>query len=66
MGIIVYAVYSYRIFKKLSYDYRLLFIILPLYIYGFAGFAMRRLVYWTTLMIILALSKRNSEEIFKK
>lgn len=58
LGLLIFFRYSYKVFNILKHDYRLTFIILPLYIYGLAGFAMRRLVYWGILMIVVSLGEK--------
>lgn len=58
IGFIAFIIYTVRLVKKLSVDTSLLPILVTLYAYGLAGFAMRRLAYWGTLMMILAVSEQ--------
>ena len=61
LGLLIFIIYSIKIFNTLKTDYRLVFIILPLYMYGVAGFAMRRLVYWSILMIVIVFAEKLYE-----
>jgi O-antigen ligase len=58
-GFSVFLVYTVRIFKKtLRSDWRLFPILLAMYAYGLAGFAMRRLVYWGILIFSLVIAEK--------
>ena len=59
IGFGVFIVYTVRILKKLSSDMTLVPILIAIYAYGLAGFAMRRLVYWGILMLILAIGEQR-------
>lgn len=59
LGLLVFSIYSVKIFNILKTNYRLVYTILPSYVYGLAGFAMRKLVYWGLLMIIIALAEKT-------
>ena len=61
LGFIVFLRFSITIFKKMMSDKYLLLCIIPLYAYGFAGFAMRRLIYWGIIAIALVLSEKKAE-----
>lgn len=58
LGIILYFIYSFKIYKIIKNDKLFLAAVSSLYIYGFAGFAMRRLVFWAFLMIILVIAEK--------
>ena len=72
IGFTAFALYSVRIFKKfLRGDWRLFPILVAMYAYGLAGFAMRRLVYWGIVIISvviaekrLALQKQASADLY--
>ncbi len=60
VGFTVFIVYTLRIFKKtLQGDWRLIPILVAMYGYGLAGFAMRRLVYWGILIFSLVISEKR-------
>ncbi len=61
LGLIVFSSFTVQIFRKLKEDYHLLCCVLPLYIYGLAGFAMRRLFFWTIVPIVIALVDKKKE-----
>lgn len=58
VGFIIFIIFSFRVFKTLSVDPYLMLCIIPLYSYGLAGFAMRRLVYWGILAVVLVLAEK--------
>ena len=58
VGFSAFLVYSVRVFKKLLSDYMLIPIMVVMYAYGLAGFAMRRLVYWGVMIAILVLGEQ--------
>ncbi len=62
-GGILFVIHSVKLFKKgLFSDWKLTPIIVVMYAYGLAGFAMRRLVYWIFIVFALIIS----EQIHKK
>ena len=58
VGVIIFAVFTVRIFLSLRRDPYLLLVPLALYIYGLAGFGMRRLPYWALTSFMLALAQK--------
>lgn len=58
VGLIIFAIFSIRIFQTISVDPFLILCIIPLYSYGLAGFSMRRLIYWGILAVVLALAEK--------
>ena len=62
VGSVAFLAYTVRIFKKLLQgDWKLIAIVVTMYAYGLAGFAMRRLVYWGILMFVIVIAERNIE-----
>ena len=56
----MFVIYTVRIFKlTLRSDWRLLVILISMYTYGLAGFAMRRLVYWGILTFVLVIAEKR-------
>lgn len=56
-GGIVFLLFSIRISKKaILADWRLFIVIVSMYAYGLAGFAMRRLVFWGVISFIVTIS----------
>jgi O-antigen ligase len=63
LGGIVFLVFSIRIFKKtISADWKLLIIIISMYAYGLAGFAMRRLVFWGIIAFVVAIAEQKNDQ----
>lgn len=63
VGVIIFTMYSYQIIKTIwRADWTLMPIIVALYAYNASGFAMRRLVYWGILMLILSISEGKERE----
>jgi len=62
IGFIIFILFSKRIFQIMRVDYTLKLIIIPLYLYGLAGFSMRRLAFWVLLMFVLVVAKKIREE----
>lgn len=62
VGFSAFFVYSVRVFKKLLSDYMLIPIIVAMYAYGLAGFAMRRLAYWGLMISILVIGEQYWEK----
>ena len=59
VGFAIFVVFTVRILLLLRVDYTLMLIALPLYVYGFSGFAMRRLAYWSILMTIIVAAEKS-------
>ena len=60
VGFTVFVIYTVRIFKlTLRSDWRLLVILISMYTYGLAGFALRRLVYWGILAFVLVIAEKR-------
>lgn len=62
IGFSIFIIFTKKIFQLISVDYSLILIILPLYLYGLAGFSMRRLVYWIILIIVIVLAEKIKEQ----
>ena len=61
-GGMVFLMFSIILIKKvLKSDWSMLPIIISLYVFGFAGFAMRRLVYWCLLSFVFVLAEQIEE-----
>lgn len=63
LGLIVYIFYTIKIFRITSMNSYFQAAIVSLYSYGFAGFAMRRLVFWVILMIIVVLAEKQRDSL---
>ena len=60
VGFAVFVLYTVRIFKKILHgDWRLFPVIIAMYSYGLAGFAMRRLVYWGILIFSIVIAEKK-------
>ena len=60
LGFLIFVVYSIRFFKSvLRADWTLFPIVVSLYAYGFAGFAMRRLVYWGIIAFLTVIAEQR-------
>ncbi len=60
VGTLVFIVYTIRLFKKaFRADWRLLPMLISMYAYGLAGFAMRRLVYWGIIAFISVIAEQR-------
>ena len=60
VGFAAFTLYTVRIFKKvLRGDWRLFPILVAMYAYGLAGFAMRRLVYWGVLVFSIVIAEKR-------
>ena len=59
IGGLVFTIYSMRLMKRvISIDWSLFPIIISMYAYGFAGFSMRRLVYWGIVSFVTVISEQ--------
>ena len=66
VGGLIFLAYSFGLFKTVLFvDWKLFPIIVSVYAYGFAGFAMRRLVYWGLIAFVTVIAEQmqKSEEI---
>jgi len=61
VGLMVFVWYAYRQFRLVSFDRTLVLIIAPLYLYGLAGFALRRLPYWIITMMVVVIAEKMRE-----
>ena len=67
VGVLIFAIHSLRVFRRvLKADWSLFPIVVTLYAYGLAGFAMRRLIYWGLMAFVLALAQQQGRSIVKK
>ena len=62
IGLSIFIDFSIKLIKKIIKDPFLLLPIMILYLYGFAGFAMRRLVYWGISTIIFMIAEKESKK----
>ncbi|MDI9521037.1 MAG: O-antigen ligase family protein [Bacillota bacterium] len=58
IGVIIFVLFTYRMIKKLWHDPFLLILPFAYYVYGFAGFGMRRLPYWVLSVIMMAMAEK--------
>lgn len=64
VGGIIFVVFTVRLVRKvIKADWRLLPIIVALYAFGLAGFAMRRLIYWGLTAFVLTLAEQIRAEM---
>ena len=62
IGGYVFTVYTVRLAKKImAGDWSLLPIMISLYAFGFAGFAMRRLIYWGLISFISVIAEQTGK-----
>ena len=54
IGIIIFAVFTVRLSKRLSVSPDMLFGMIPVYAYGLGGFSMRRSIFWVMCAILTA------------
>lgn len=59
VGFTSFVVFSIRLLKKLSRDISLIPIMVAMYAYGLAGFAMRRLVFWGLIVFLMVLAEQK-------
>lgn len=62
LGFAVYFLYSVKIFLVTKNNIYLQSVIILLYSYGLAGFAMRRLIFWGILMFITVITEKQREK----
>jgi O-antigen ligase len=60
VGTLFFLKYSINILKKCFIDASLFAVVVSLYAYGFAGFAMRRLIYWGILMFVIVIAEQRN------
>lgn len=58
IGVIIFVLFTYRLIKNLWHDPFLLLLPLAYYVYGFAGFGLRRLPYWVLTVMMIAISEK--------
>jgi len=63
VGFGIFAIFSWRLLSKIKNEPMLLFLIIPLYAYGLAGFAMRRLAFWVLIPFVAALAEKHNASI---
>ena len=65
IGAFAFVVYSFGLFKKtLTVEWKLFPIVVTMYAYGLAGFAMRRLVYWGLIAFVTVIAEQiTSKEV---
>ena len=61
VGFLAFISLSIKALKKLTADALLIPILISIYAYGLAGFAMRRLAYWVIFIFIFILSEQSSQ-----
>lgn len=58
-GLFTLIVYTVRIFKKIVAEPLFIAVVFAIYMYGIAGFAMRRLAYWGILLFVIVISEQK-------
>lgn len=58
IGVIIFVLFTYRLIKNLWHDPFLLLLPFAYYIYGFAGFGLRRLPYWVLTVMMIVISEK--------
>lgn len=66
LGFAIFIIYTIKIFKNLKIDIYFMSAIISLYVYGLAGFSLRRLAYWSVLMLLLAIAEKKNVNEAKK
>ena len=60
IGGTMFLIYSVRLFKTaITAEWKLFPILISMYAYGFAGFAMRRLVYWGLIAFVTVIAEQS-------
>ena len=63
IGGVFFVLYTIRCIRKLwNADWTLIPIIVSIYAYGIAGFAMRRLAYWCVMVFVTVIAKQLLEQ----
>lgn len=63
VGGCVFVVFTVRLLKRIIHsDWRLFPVVMAMYAYGLAGFAMRRLVFWGIISFVIVLSEQKIVE----
>ena len=63
IGMLNFIWYTIKKFRIYSVDIYFVSSTIALYVYGLAGFSMRRLIYWSIIMLMLAISENKEKEI---
>jgi O-antigen ligase len=58
IGVVIFVIFTIRLIKGLKKDPFLLMIPAALYVYGLAGFGLRRLPYWVLTSFMIAISEK--------
>jgi O-antigen ligase len=58
VGAIAFLIFTIRLLQKVTKDTSFLPAVAAMYAYGFAGFAMRRLVYWGIVVFVLVICEQ--------
>ncbi|MDI9205534.1 O-antigen ligase family protein [Ligilactobacillus saerimneri] len=58
VGMMTLIIFTIQLIKRCRFDLILLAIVTAMYVYGFAGFAMRRLAYWGLIVFVLVLGEQ--------
>lgn len=58
IGVVIFVFFTWRLIKNLWHDPFLLLLPFAYYIYGFAGFGLRRLPYWVLTVMMIAISEK--------
>lgn len=59
VGFTIFFIFTLKLFKAMKNSPLCISIMITMYIFGFAGFGMRRLVYWILLSIIFVYAKKD-------
>ena len=62
IGLGLFAFFSVRLFMLLMEDTRMVFCVVPLYVYGLGGFSMRRISFWIIVAVLVAYALRLRKE----
>ena len=62
VGLTAFLIFTVRLLRKMANDTTFLPAITAMYAYGFAGFAMRRLVYWGIVVFVLVICEQKSQQ----
>lgn len=63
VGMTAFIILTVRSFKKMRIDDLFLPILVAIYVYGFGGYALRRLIYWGFFVFIFVISEQMNERI---
>ncbi len=62
IGLAIFLWFTIQCFQRIWTDPTLMAVVLPLYVYGLSGFTVRRLAFWITLMIVVAIGQSTRDE----